>query len=385
MSKPNPQANPKMTNSKFWQFRNLADDGEKAELLLYGDISERSWWEDAATPKRFADDLAALGDVKEITVYINSGGGDVFAANTIGNMLDRNAATVTVHIDGLCASAATIVACHADKVVAAADSSYMIHPVSMGICDYLTAEDMKNCLKALETIRSNIIALYAKKSGKTEDECAKWMDETNWWTSAEAKEKGFVDEVDDDAEDSVVENRGGVLFVNSISMNTPFSEAPNFVRSRVMDKTTPRPENTPPAEQPGSKTHGEAKDMEIKTTNDLRAAYPDLVASIENDAAAAERTRIQEIEDATMPGAENLATEAKFTKPVDSATFAKNYIASMKAKQKEQSASYLKQAENAANASGANDIGNPPPANPEPENAKGNALLNAIRKANGVK
>ena len=385
MSKPNPQANPKMTNSKFWQFRNLADDGEKAELLLYGDISERSWWEDAATPKRFADDLAALGDVKEITVYINSGGGDVFAANTIGNMLERNAATVTVHIDGLCASAATIVACHADKVVAAADSSYMIHPVSMGICDYLTAEDMKNCLKALETIRSNISALYAKKSGKTEDECAKWMDETNWWTSAEAKEKGFVDEVDDDAEDSVVENRGGVLFVNSISMNTPFSEAPNFVRSRVMDKTTPRPENTPPAEQPGSKTHGEAKDMEIKTTNDLRAAYPDLVASIENDAAAAERTRIQEIEDATMPGAENLATEAKFTKPVDSATFAKNYIASMKAKQKEQSASYLKQAENAANASGANDIGNPPPANPEPENAKGNALLNAIRKANGVK
>ena len=385
MSKPNPQANPKMTNSKFWQFRNLDDDGEKAELLLYGDISERSWWEDAATPKRFADDLAALGDVKEITVYINSGGGDVFAANTIGNMLERNAATVTVHIDGLCASAATIVACHADKVVAAADSSYMIHPVSMGICDYLTAEDMKNCLKAMETIRSNIIALYAKKSGKTEDECAKWMDETNWWTSAEAKEKGFVDEVDDDAEDSVVENRGGVLFVNSISMNTPFSEAPNFVRSRVMDKTTPRPENTPPAEQPGSKTHGEAKDMEIKTTNDLRAAYPDLVASIENDAAAAERTRIQEIEDATMPGAENLATEAKFTKPVDSATFAKNYIASMKAKQKEQSASYLKQAENAANASGANDIGNPPPANPEPENAKGNALLNAIRKANGVK
>lgn len=385
MSKPNPQASPKTKNDKFWQFRNLADDNQKAELLLYGDISERSWWEDAATPKRFADDLAALGDVKEITVYINSGGGDVFAANTIGNMLERNAATVTVHIDGLCASAATIVACHADKVVAAADSSYMIHPVSMGICDYLTAEDMKNCLKALETIRSNIIALYAKKSGKTEDECAKWMDETNWWTSAEAKEKGFVDEVDDDAEDSVVENRGGVLFVNSISMNTPFSEAPNFVRSRVMDKTTPRPENTPPAEQPGSKTHGEAKDMEIKTTNDLRAAYPDLVASIENDAAAAERTRIQEIEDATMPGAENLATEAKFTKPVDSATFAKNYIASMKAKQKEQSASYLKQAENAANASGANDIGNPPPANPEPENAKGNALLNAIRKANGVK
>ena len=210
MSKLNPQANPKTKNDKFWQFRNLADDDQKAELLLYGDISERSWWEDAATPKRFADDLAALGDVKEITVYINSGGGDVFAAQAIGNMLERNAATVTAHIDGLCASAATIVACHADKVVAAADGSYMIHPVSMGICDYLTADDLNNCLKALEAIRSNIITLYAKKSGKTEEECAKWMDETSWWTPAEAKEKGFVDEVDDDAEDSVVENRNGI-------------------------------------------------------------------------------------------------------------------------------------------------------------------------------
>ena len=148
MGKANSQTNPKSTNNKFWQFRNLADDDQKAELLLYGDISERSWWEDAATPKRFADDLAALGDVKEITVYINSGGGDVFAAQAIGNMLERNAATVTAHIDGLCASAATIVACHADKVVAAADGSYMVHPVSMGVCDYLTAEDMEKLKQA---------------------------------------------------------------------------------------------------------------------------------------------------------------------------------------------------------------------------------------------
>lgn len=69
MGKANSQTNPKSTNNKFWQFRNLADDDQKAELLLYGDISERSWWEDAATPKRFADDLAALGEVKEITVW----------------------------------------------------------------------------------------------------------------------------------------------------------------------------------------------------------------------------------------------------------------------------------------------------------------------------
>ena len=88
MNKPNPQASPKTKNDKFWQFRNLTGD-QKAELLLYGDISERSWWEDTATPKRFADDLAALGDVKEITVYINSGGGDVFTICHISFVLLR--------------------------------------------------------------------------------------------------------------------------------------------------------------------------------------------------------------------------------------------------------------------------------------------------------
>ena len=111
MGKPSSKTTPKTTNSKFWKFCNLADS-QKAELFLYGDISETSWWGDEVTPKQFADDLAALGDVTEITVYINSGGGDVFAAQAIGNQLARNAATVTAHIDGLCARAATIVAPH---------------------------------------------------------------------------------------------------------------------------------------------------------------------------------------------------------------------------------------------------------------------------------
>jgi ATP-dependent Clp protease, proteolytic subunit ClpP len=372
-------------NNKFWKFRNLAD-GQKAELFLYGDISETSWWGDEVTPKRFADDLAALGDVTEITVYINSGGGDVFAAQAIGNQLERNAATVTVHIDGLCASAATIVACHADKVVAAADSTYMVHPVSMGLCGYLTADEMRNYLKALDTTRESIVSLYAKKTGHDADECAKWMDETNWWTADEAKENGFVDEVDDAEEEAVVENRSGVLFINSVGTHLPFNEAPEFVRNRAKAKTpAARPENNRPAEQPEHNDHGEVKDMEIKTKDDLRKAYPDMVAQIEDEATVAERTRIKEIEDSTLPGAEAEAAAAKFEKPVDSTTFAKTMIAAVKAKRQAQSKTYLAQAQAAAQNSGANDIGNPPPADPEPENEENKAFLNAIHKANGVK
>ena len=185
-----------------------------------------------------------------------------------------------------------------------------------------------------------------------------------------------------------MENRNGILFVNSISMNTPFNKAPNFVRSRVVDKTAAQTENTPPADQPGNKTHGEVTHMDIKdikTVNDLRKACPDMVAKIETEAINAERTRIKEIEDATMPGAEDQANEAKFTKPVDSASFAKAMIASMKAKQQKQSQDYLDKVKKNAQDSGANDITNPPPANPEPEDAKEKSFMNSIRKANGVK
>lgn len=317
---------PKAKSEPFWKFRNLAEDDEKAELFLYGDIAQRSWWDDTATPKKFADDLADLGSVKEITVYINSGGGDVFAAQAIGNMLERNSATVIAHIDGLCASAATIVACHADKVVAAADASYMVHPPSMGVCDYLTAEDMRNCLKALDTIRGNIVALYAKKTGKSEDECGTWMDETNWWTATQAKENGFVDEVDDEESDAVVENRNGVLFVNSIGMGLPFDKAPDFVKSRMGAKTPGGFSNA--TNNPGQTGTQEEEAMEIKNKDDLMKAYPDMVNEIRKDAAMdainRERARIKDIQDMTLPGMEQTMQDALYGEhPMDATAYAK--------------------------------------------------------------
>ena len=122
---------------KFWQVKNQA--GEAPELLLYGDIADSTWWGDEATPKQFKEELDALGPVAAITVRINSGGGDVFAAQAIGNMLEQHGAKVTARLDGLCASAATIVACHCDRVEAARDSTYMVHPVRMCLYGYYDA------------------------------------------------------------------------------------------------------------------------------------------------------------------------------------------------------------------------------------------------------
>ena len=360
--------------NKFWQFRNAADGS--GELLLYGNIAgEKSWYSDDVTPKQFAEDLAALGAVSNITVRINSGGGDVFAAVEIGNLLEQHPANVTARIGGVCASAATIIACHCNKVIAANDSTYMVHPVSM-YCGYANAADLQKYLEALATIKENIISLYAKKTGRTKDEVTAWMDAESWWTGPQAKENGFADELTDEGAGATYENRGGVLFVNSVSMGAKFDKTPEFVRNRVK-----RVVNNQPAGQPGKQQ--EVQDMDpkdsIKTVDDLRKAYPTLVDQIEQAAVAAateaatnaERARIQSIEDMALPGSEKLAAEAKFTKTMSTAEFAEAMVKNAKT----QGATYLAQVQKDAQDSGVNGVTNTPPT----DKTEGDAFIAAIK------
>jgi len=366
--------------NKFWQFRNQADGS--GELLLYGDIAnEKSWYSDNVTPKQFAEDLAGLGAVSNITVRITSGGGDVFAAQAIGNLLEQHAATVTARIDGVCASAATIVASHCNKVIAANDSTYMVHPVSM-YCGYANAADLQKYLEALATIKENIISLYAKKTGHTKDEVTAWMDAESWWTGPQAKENGFVDELTDEETNATYENRGGVLFVNSISMGAEFDKVPEFVRNRVKRVVNIKPmpaqaRDNQPAGQPEKQQ--EVQDMEIKTVDDLRKAYPALVDQIEQAARAAateaatnaERTRIKDLEDMALTGSEKLLAEAKYEKPMSAEDFAKALVKNAKT----QGATYLAQAKDDAEKSGVNSITNTLPA----DKTEGDAFLAAIK------
>ena len=364
--------------NKFWKFRNQADGN--AELLLYGNIaSEQSWWSDDVTPKQFAEELAGLGTVSNITVRINSGGGDVFAAQAIGNLLEQHTANVTARIDGVCASAATIIACHCNKAIAANDSTYMVHPVQM-YCGYANEADLQKYLEALATIKENIISLYAKKTGRTKDEVTAWMDATSWWTGPQAKENGFVDELTNNEEDAVVENRNGVLFVNSISMGLPFDKAPKFVQDSLTENPAGLPANKKPAGQPEQiKEETDMDPKDIKTVDDLRKAYPALVDQIEQaarkEAAEAatnsERERIKGIEDAALPGSEALAAEAKFTKPMSVSDFAVALVKNAKA----QGATYLAQIKEDADKSGVNNVTNTPPSG----QTSGDEFLAALR------
>ncbi len=321
--------------NKFWQFKNLT--GGSAELMIYGEISDSTWWGDEVTPKQFAEELSALGDVSKITVRINSSGGDVFAAQAIGNLLEQHSAETVAHIDGICASAATIIACHCSRTEAAEDSTYMIHPVKMGVYGYVDAASMKKYIEALETITENIVTLYCRKTGKSKDDVTALMDATSWWTGTQAKENGFVDEIISSQNSPVVENRNGILFVNGVDMKLPFDKTPLFVQNSL----TAAPAagscvDTVGTEKPEIKNK-EVKNMEPKTVDELRAAFPDLVNQIEQDATNAERQRIRDIEEMALTGSEDFANEAKFTKPMSASDYAVAVVKNAKSK----GASYL--------------------------------------------
>ena len=145
--------NPK--TKKFWTWKNQAEGEETTErvLELYGTIAEESWFDDDITPKMFRDELfSGTGDV---TVWINSPGGDCVAASQIYSMLMDYKGNVTVKIDGIAASAASVIAMAGTKVLMAPTALMMIHnPMTMAYGDH---EDMQKAIEMLNEVKESII------------------------------------------------------------------------------------------------------------------------------------------------------------------------------------------------------------------------------------
>lgn len=351
------------SNKKFWEFRNAAETGGTAELLLYGDISRTSWWGDEVTTQAFAADLATIPAMDDLTVRICSGGGDVWAAQAIGAMLENRLGTVTAQIEGICASAATIVASHCKVVKAAEDATYMIHPIKVNPNGFVDMEGLKQLMDALTVMRTNVLNQYAKKTGHTVEEVAAWMDATSWWTAAEAKENGFIDEITESNQTAKIENRNGALFVNSIAVPGTFDDAPEFVRNRavVAPATTEGfVNNTDPAGKPDKNDGG--NDMEFKNADELRNGCPDLVKEIVDEAHAEaqkqERDRLAAIDEIADAVPSDLVAEAKYG---DKACSAEQlaYRAALDAKKKGHK--LLDDTEDDADTSGANSVGGAAP------------------------
>jgi ATP-dependent Clp protease protease subunit len=184
----------------FWRW-NLANVEEgltpaEPEMELYGYISEYSWFEDDITPKMFKDDLYNFGKGGPITLRINSGGGDMIAASVMRSMLMDYPGTVTVKIDGLAASAATMVAIAGDVIKMQESAYFMIHdPMAAFFMASLNIEELSRLLDQMKTAKSGLVDAYQSKSGLNRDKIASMMTKETWMTANEAKTFGFVDEV----------------------------------------------------------------------------------------------------------------------------------------------------------------------------------------------
>ena len=183
---------------KFWKWKNRmvtnqenAMATEERTLFLNGTIAEESWYDDDVTPQLFKDEL--MSGSGDITVWINSPGGDCVAAAQIYNMLMDYKGNVTVKIDGIAASAASVIAMAGTKVLMSPVSMLMIHnPMTVAMGD--TAE-MQKAIEMLASVKESIINAYEIKTGLSRAKLSHLMDAETWMDATKAMELGFADEI----------------------------------------------------------------------------------------------------------------------------------------------------------------------------------------------
>ena len=175
---------------KFWEFRNIVETNQK-ELVITGPISTESWWGDEATPSQLRQELAEFTG-NELIVSLNSGGGDVFAGLEMYNALRELDATVTIRVDGLAASIASIIAMAGDTIIMSPGSLMMIHRPSVFAGGNI--DDLDKAKEILLKIEDSITPIYAERSGLSIEKIAEMLEVETWMTADEAVELGFADE-----------------------------------------------------------------------------------------------------------------------------------------------------------------------------------------------
>ncbi|EJG4807090.1 TPA: head maturation protease, ClpP-related [Listeria innocua] len=180
-----------MKNKMFWRWKNQASEQEERVLELYGTIAEESWFDDDVTPQMFRNEL--FSKKGPITLWINSPGGDCIAASQIYTMLMDYPDEVTVKIDGIAASAASVIAMAGTKVLMAPTALMMIHnPATITMGDH---EDMKRAIEMLDEVKESIINAYEIKTGVSRIKLSHLMDAETWMNANKAIELGFADDV----------------------------------------------------------------------------------------------------------------------------------------------------------------------------------------------
>lgn len=329
---------------------NLAPSKNEATIDIFGVIG--IWW-DGVESKQFVEEIKSL-DVDEITINISSPGGFVDDGLMIYDAIRSHKAHVTARLSGLVASAATWIACAADKVIASDTLLYMIHNVQ-GVA-VGTKDDMRKAADLNEKMEDVIINLYRKKTGQRKSQLQKWLDEETWFTVDEAIENGFVDEKGEgfsfEYESSISDTETRNFITNALNCVTlPALEVPT--NSQTDNKNTMselskeergllkgllnflgRKEDTKEVEEAAEPQNNELEALQNKVqelTNQLEAANKANFEKLSNAIVDAVKPQIAEAAtEAANTAVENFKTE--LTEVVEDVT---NKVAAVEAKQDE--------------------------------------------------
>lgn len=300
---------------------NALDDGS-TELLVYGPISrDPAYEDDDITPKQFTKQLKALKG-KPITLRINSPGGDMHAGNAIFNMLERHEGEVTCYVDGLAASAASVIAC-AGTLKMAKNAMFMIHnarTIAMG-----DSNDFKNAAESLEKANQTMITTYATKTGLTETKLKEMMDKETYLTANEALELGFADEVVgiETPISACIDNKyllfNGVKFSADASfMDNIKKYYPNLIIEAKASTNPPAADNSVAnflpegATMPPMTMEALQKDSPEVYAKVFEAGKAEGIKASAEEAAKNERERIKSLDEISEPGMEDLVMKAKY-------------------------------------------------------------------------
>lgn len=301
------------TGGRFVKFWNVASTGDDTgEITLYGDVVSRQpvdWWTGEPepglyiSPEGFLEDLAAVQGKGNITIKINSCGGDLYTGIAIHNAIKGLSGHKVVIVEGVAASAASVIACAGDEVQVYPGSMVMIHGVAGLLYDYYTLADLKKLQKDFDASERAIAEIYHAKTGLEVDQLRSMMTRETWMVGQEAVDNGFADTLlTDKGPDVSLSADKKVLLVAGIRHDVShFKHIPGAIPVNNSLHAAPAAGNIKTPPPTGGKQKEEKQTM---TLEEMKAQHPELVAQIEQQAAAAaraeaitqERERLQAIE-----------------------------------------------------------------------------------------
>jgi ATP-dependent protease ClpP protease subunit len=371
-------------------------DGQTAEVTLYGEIvSERprDWWTDEPLEgdyiiyNEFVDDLRKVEGAKKITLRVNTLGGNVFESLRLYSHIKElsKKSEIVALIEGVVMSGGTHITCACTKVIANPASQFMIHNAQVGLGGNYSSAELIQAAAHAEAIDKSQLEIYKQKTGLSDEEITDMMAKTTFMTGAEAKEKGFVDELTDDTQLDIKASADlKTLYVagRATHMQYPLAGVPDTIPTAIASDEDAANKETP---ESGEEPKG-GQEMP-KTLEELRAGNPELAAQIEANASKAaieaERTRIRELDTIASLYGNEAVTEAKFgANHCTAAELAYREAQKMAASGK----SFLAKMEEDAKASGAEEVPAVPPQEPgaiTPEQAFAKGKADAIKIKGG--